>query len=80
MEQEQPYGAGDFGETLVRAGFECDTRGRSLGITAQRVMAAPDGFGGGLVAQLIGTPMAMGASIAQGTEGVRFYFSGGFSF
>ena len=39
-----------------------------------------NGFGGGLVAQLIGTPMALGASIAQGSEGVRFYFSGGFSF
>ncbi len=213
VEQEQPYGAGDFGEALVRAGFEYDSRGRSLGITAQRVMAAPEtsatspqkvsgvrlladgfyapktwdvasefggvegslsgylggqrlvlatrvggravwgdypwfesasigdgvrgyyegrfrgdsalygnaelrwwvgsrkrgvlplrwgltafaesgrvwlegedsdkwhnGFGGGLVAQLIGTPMALGASIAQGSEGVRFYFSGGFSF
>ncbi len=213
VEQEQPYGAGDFGEVLVRAGLEYDSRGRSLGITAQRVMAPPEtsatspqkvsgvrlladgfyapkawdvesefggvegslsgylggqslvlatrvggravwgqypwfesasigdgvrgyyegrfrgdsalygnaelrwwmgsrkrgvlplrwgltafaesgrvwlegedsnkwhnGFGGGLVAQLIGTPMAMGASLAKGTEGVRFYFSGGFSF
>jgi hypothetical protein len=30
--------------------------------------------------QLIGTPMAVGASIANGTEGIRFYFSGGYTF
>lgn len=38
------------------------------------------GYGGGVMVQLIGTPMAVGASIANGTEGVRFYFSGGYSF
>jgi outer membrane translocation and assembly module TamA len=38
------------------------------------------GYGGGVMAQLIGTPMALGASIASGTEGIRFYFSGGYSF
>jgi hypothetical protein len=30
--------------------------------------------------QLVGTPMALGASIANGTEGIRFYFAGGYSF
>lgn len=35
------------------------------------------GYGGGLMLQLIGTPMAVSASIATGTEGVRFYFAGG---
>jgi outer membrane translocation and assembly module TamA len=38
------------------------------------------GYGGGVMVQLIGTPMAVGASIANGTEGIRFYFSGGYTF
>ena len=38
------------------------------------------GYGGGLVMQLTGSPMALGLSIANGTEGVKFYFSGGYSF
>jgi len=38
------------------------------------------GYGGGLMMQLVGTPMALGASIANGTEGIRFYFAGGYSF
>ena len=38
------------------------------------------GYGGGLLVQLVGTPMAFGASIANGSEGIRFYFSGGYSF
>jgi hypothetical protein len=38
------------------------------------------GYGGGLMVQLVGTPMAFGGSIANGTEGIRFYFSGGYSF
>jgi hypothetical protein len=38
------------------------------------------GYGGGLLVQLIGTPMALGGSIANGTEGLKFYFSGGYSF
>jgi hypothetical protein len=38
------------------------------------------GYGGGLVMQLIGSPMALGLSLANGTEGVKFYFSGGYAF
>ena len=38
------------------------------------------GYGGGLMVQLVGTPMAFGGSIANGSEGIRFYFSGGYSF
>ena len=38
------------------------------------------GYGGGLMMQLTGSPMALGASLANGTDGVRFYFSGGYSF
>jgi hypothetical protein len=38
------------------------------------------GYGAGLLVQLIGTPMAVGASLANGTEGLKFYFSGGYSF
>jgi len=30
--------------------------------------------------QLTGSPMALGLSVANGTEGVKFYFSGGYSF
>jgi hypothetical protein len=30
--------------------------------------------------QLVATPMAFGGSIANGSEGIRFYFSGGYSF
>jgi len=43
LEQEQPYGAeGTFGEVGVRVGVEYDSRGRTLGLTAQRAIAAPD--------------------------------------
>jgi hypothetical protein len=38
------------------------------------------GYGGGLMMQLVATPMAFGGSIANGSEGIRFYFSGGYSF
>ena len=38
------------------------------------------GYGGGLLMQLTGSPMALGLSVANGTEGVKFYFSGGYSF
>jgi len=38
------------------------------------------GYGGGLMMQLVGTPMAFGGSIANGTDGIRFYFAGGYSF
>jgi hypothetical protein len=38
------------------------------------------GYGAGLLVQLIGTPMTAGASLANGTEGLKFYFSGGYSF
>jgi hypothetical protein len=30
--------------------------------------------------QLTGTPMAFGGSMATGTEGLKFYFAGGYSF
>jgi len=38
------------------------------------------GYGAGLIMELTGSPMALGLSIANGTEGVKFYFSGGYSF
>jgi hypothetical protein len=38
------------------------------------------GYGVGLLVQLIGTPMSVGGSLANGTEGVKFYFAGGYSF
>lgn len=38
------------------------------------------GYGAGLMLQLIGTPMALSGSIANGTEGVRFYVGGGYAF
>jgi len=38
------------------------------------------GYGGGLMLQLIGTPMALSGSLANGTEGVKFYVGGGYSF
>jgi hypothetical protein len=38
------------------------------------------GYGVGLLVQLIGTPMTVGGSLANGTEGVKFYFSGGYAF
>jgi hypothetical protein len=38
------------------------------------------GYGLGLMLQLIGTPMALSGSMANGTEGIRFYVSGGYSF
>jgi hypothetical protein len=38
------------------------------------------GYGIGLMMQLIGTPMALTGSMANGAEGIRFYVSGGYSF
>ena len=42
VEQQQAYGIGHFGEVAARAGLEFDSRGRSVGMTALRGMAAPD--------------------------------------
>src|SRR5512139_385330 len=42
VEQQQVYGSGRFGEAGLRAGFEYDSRGRSIGMTAARGMAVPD--------------------------------------
>ena len=42
VEQSQVYGSGSFGEAGVRAGFEYDSRGRALPMTAARGMAVPD--------------------------------------
>jgi hypothetical protein len=38
------------------------------------------GYGVGLMLQVIGTPMALTGSMANGTEGIRFYVGGGYSF
>jgi hemolysin activation/secretion protein len=38
------------------------------------------GYGLGLILQLIGSPMALSGSMAHGTEGIRFYVGGGYSF
>jgi outer membrane translocation and assembly module TamA len=38
------------------------------------------GYGVGLLVQLIGTPMSVGGSVANGTEGVKLYVAGGYSF
>jgi hypothetical protein len=42
VEQQQEYGSGTFGEAGLRAGFEYDSRGRSVSMTEARGMAAPD--------------------------------------
>jgi hypothetical protein len=42
VEQEQPYGTGQFGEGGLRAGFSYDSRGLAISMTAARGMAAPD--------------------------------------
>jgi hypothetical protein len=42
VEQEQLYGTGQFGEAGLRGGFEYDSRGRTVSMTAARGMAAPD--------------------------------------
>jgi len=38
------------------------------------------GYGIGLMVQMIGTPMVFSGSMANGTEGLKFYVSGGYSF
>ena len=38
------------------------------------------GYGVGLMVQMTGTPMAFGGSMASGTEGLKFYFAGGYAF
>ena len=52
--QEQVYGSGTFGEAGVRAGFQYDSRGRSLGMTEQRGMAAPDASAASAAAKVTG--------------------------
>ena len=54
VEQEQVYGSGKFGEAGLRAGFEYDSRGRSLGMTEQRGMGAPDASAAGAVLKVTG--------------------------
>lgn len=63
VEQQQPYGVGKFGEAAARLGFEYDSRGRTVGMTEQRGMAAPD---------------ASAASAAQKVSGVRLRAEGFF--
>ena len=38
------------------------------------------GYGIGLMLQLLGTPLAVSGSMANGTEGIKFYVGGGYSF
>ena len=38
------------------------------------------GYGIGLMLQVIGTPMVISGSLANGTEGIRFYVAGGYAF
>jgi len=38
------------------------------------------GYGVGLMLQIIGTPMVISGSMANGTEGIHFYFAGGYAF
>jgi hypothetical protein len=38
------------------------------------------GYGGGLMMQLLGTPLVLGTSLAGSEEGVHFYFKAGYSF
>ena len=38
------------------------------------------GYGIGLMVQLLGTPMALTGSMANGTDGLKFYVSGGYAF
>jgi hypothetical protein len=54
VEKEQVYGAGTFGEALLRAGLEYDSRGRSVGMTALRGMAAPDATAAALAPPVTG--------------------------
>ena len=63
VEQDQVYGSGTFGEAALRAGFEYDSRGRSVGMTELRGMAAPD---------------ATAAAMAPPVSGVRFLAEGFF--
>jgi hypothetical protein len=41
IEEDQPYGSGNFEEIKLRGGFEFDSRGRSVGI-GQAAMAKPE--------------------------------------
>lgn len=40
LNQQDPYGAGEFGEVLVRGGFEFDNRGRQVSLTGLRASQA----------------------------------------
>ena len=54
VEQQQLYGSGTFGEAGLRAGFEYDSRGRSVGMTELRGMAAPDATAAALASPVTG--------------------------
>jgi hypothetical protein len=54
VEQQQVYGSGTFGEAALRAGFEYDSRGRSVGMTELRGMAAPDATAAALAPPVTG--------------------------
>jgi hypothetical protein len=63
VELDQVYGSGNFGEVGLRAGLEYDSRGRSVGMTEMRGMAAPD---------------ATAATMARPVTGVRLLAEGFF--
>jgi hypothetical protein len=54
VEQQQQYGIGRFAEAAVRAGFEYDSRGRSMSMTAMRGVAAPDASAAAAAAPVTG--------------------------
>ena len=60
VEQQQVYGAGTFGEAVLRAGLEFDSRGRSVGMTALRGMAAPDATAAALAPPVTGVKILAG--------------------
>jgi hypothetical protein len=74
VEQHQAYGTGNFGEAAARLGFEYDSRGRSVGMTEQRGMAAPDASAVGAAQKVSGVRLrAEGFFVPKGWDATESF-------
>jgi hypothetical protein len=74
VEQEQVYGSGTFGEAALRAGLEYDSRGRGVGMTELRGMAAPDATAAAMAPPVTGVRvLAEGFFVPKGWDAAESF-------
>jgi hypothetical protein len=76
VERDHLYGSGRFGEGALRAGFEYDSRGRTLGLTEQRGMGAPDASAASAVPKVTGVRLRADTFFAPRVWDVKRTYGG----